>query len=186
MRRLARALHSRRGMTLTETLMVVLIIALLTLVIATGIMAAFHVYIQSTFASASQMVSDTVDLALSDVLRYATDVETDGSGDVTAYTNSSYGVTDGKLHVGTDDDRGLIYLRYEGADSTENVLLLSDLSYSGLRVVPDDYDPDTGADSGAFDLRYIDGVFSGSYRLYDPVNSLLSDSFEFSFRTVNS
>jgi len=186
MEQLTRTPRRRRGMTLTETLVAVLIIALLTAVIATGIMAAFRVYIQSTFASASQMVSDTVDMALSDVLRYATDVETDGSGNVTAYANTSYGVTDGKLRVGTDDDLGLIYLKYDGADSAGNVLLLSDLSYSGLLVVPDDYDPDTGVNSGTFDLRYADGVFCGSYRLYDPVNRLLSESFTFSFRTVNS
>jgi len=185
MKRLTCASRCRAGMTLTETLMAVLMITLLTSVIAAGIMAAFRVNIQSTFASTSQVVSDTIDLALSDVLRYAADVETDGSGNVTAYTNSGYGIAGGKLCVGTGDDRGLIYLKYDGADSDGNVLLLSDLSYSGLLVVPGDYDPDTGSDSGAFDLRYADGVFSGSYRLYDPVNGLLSDLFTFSFRSVN-
>ena len=184
MRRLPPPRRGRAGMTLVETLTAVLIVALLTAVIAAGVTASLRIRAQSTFASESRTVSDTVDSALSDVLRYAVDVETDGGGAVTAYTSAGYGVTDGRLCVGTgDEDRGMIYLNRGGAPG--DVLLLSKPSYSGLRVVADTDDPDAGGGSDSFDLRYSGGVFSGSYRLYDPVGGLLSEPCEFSFRALN-
>ena len=182
-----RRLRSRNGMTLIETLAAVLIIALLTSVILSGSQAAFHVYVQNTFAAESQNVADTINKALSDVLRYAVNVKTDEDGYVTAYTNSSYGVTNGVICLGqtSSDDEGLIFLDYYGEDNDRNIFLLSDLSYSRFRVVPEDYDPDEGGDVSFFDLRFSDGVFAGSYRLYDPLSHRVSDVFMFSFRAVN-
>lgn len=186
MKRAARRLCSRAGMTLVETLMAVLIITLLTSVIFIGSQAAARVTVQDTFAAESQSVADTINRALSDVLRYAEDITTDSTGRVTAYTSSEYGISDGSLRVGTgSEDAGHIYLVYGSAGSADNLPLLSNLSYSGLMVVPEDYTPGSGADISGFDLRYSDGVFAGSYRLYDSAHHLLSDSYEFSFRAVN-
>ncbi|MEY8354657.1 type II secretion system protein [Lachnospiraceae bacterium 54-53] len=180
-------LRGRKGMTLMETLAAVLIIALLTTVVLSGSQAAFRVYVQDTFASESQNVSDTINRALSDVLRYAVNIKTDSDGRVTAYTNSSYGVTDGLICLGqaSSADEGLIFLDYYGEGDSGNILLLSDLSYSRFRVVPADYDPDKSGDSSSFDLQYSGGLFTGSYRLYDPASQLLSDTFIFSLRAVN-
>lgn len=184
MRRTIPPRRGHAGMTLVETLAAVVMIALLTGVVAAGVTAAVHIRTQSAFASESQLVSDTINAALSDVLRYADDVETDGSGNVTAYTNAGYGVRGGTLCVGTGDgDRGMIYLNNSG--SSGSILLLSGPSYSGLLVVPDAFDPTADSVGAAFDLRYSGGVFSGSYRLYDPVSGLLSDTVEFTFRALN-
>jgi hypothetical protein len=168
MKRLSGKLSGRRGMTLTEALTAVLMIALLTAVVMTGSGAAAGVYRQSVFFSESQTVSGTVDTALSDVLRYATAVETDSEGNVDFYTSPAYGITDGQIRVGTDaSDRGLLYL--DGG-----AFLLSDISYSGLRVRD-------------FTLKcdIPSGVFSGSYRLYEPDGDLTSGNCAFSFRAVN-
>lgn len=179
--------RSRGGFTLLETLLTVLLLVLLTTMIFTGTQAAFRVYAQDMFSSDSQTVSDTIDQALSDALRYATGVTTDSVGRVTAYTNTDYGIRNGMLSVGTEtQDAGMIYLNFEGSGSSGNVLLLSDLSYAGLMVVPEDYNPAAGGDIGHFELIYADGVFSGSYRLYDPDKDLLSDAFAFSFRALNA
>lgn len=189
MKRAARRLCGRAGMTLVETLMAVLIITLLTSVIFIGSQAAARVAVQDTFAAESQSVADTINRALSDVLRYAEDITTDSAGRVTAYTSSEYGISDGSLRVGTGEfgtqDTGHIYLLYVVGDKDASISLLSNLSYSGLMVVPADYTPGSGADISGFDLRYSGGVFAGSYRLYDSAHHLLSDSYEFSFRAVN-
>ncbi len=184
MKRATRRLRSHAGMTLVETLMAVLIITLLTSVIFIGSQAAARVTVQDTFAAESQSVADTINRALSDVLRYAEYITTDSEGRVTAYTSSEYEISDGSLCVGTGtEDAGHIYLSTGG---TGNIPLLSNLSYSGLMVVPADYTPGSGDDISGFDLRYSGGVFAGSYRLYDSAHHLLSDSYEFSFRAVNS
>lgn len=188
MKRAVSKLRGRSGMTLVETLMAVLMITLLTAVIFIGSQAAVRVTVQDTFAAESQSVADTVNKALSDVLRYSENVTTDDSGKVT-YTNSGYGITEGSLRVGTNEsgiqDKGHIYLLYVAGDKDASIFLLGNLSYSGLWVVPDKADYDTGDDISGFNLRYTDGVFTGSYRLYDPMHRLLSDSLPFSFRAVN-
>lgn len=178
-------LGDSRGLTLVETLTAMLLISLLSVIILVGTQAAMRVNFQETFVAESQTVADTIEQALSDVLRYAIQVETDHSGTVTAYTNKAYGVYDGVLQVGTAyEDEGMLYLYYIGEGAAENILLLSDLSYSGMMLVSPDYVPGDGIDSN-FDLHYSQGVFAGSYRLYLPRQGLLSEKFEFSFRAVN-
>lgn len=179
-------LGNSHGLTLVETLTAMLLISLLSVIILVGTHAAMRVNFQETFLAESQTVADTIEQALSDVLRYAVQVETDPSGAVTAYSNKAYGVYDGVLRVGmAAEDEGLLYLYYAGEGAAENILLLSDLSYSGLKLVPPDYVPGDGSDRSEFDLRYSQGVFIGSYRLYQPRQGLLSEKFEFSFRAVN-
>lgn len=186
MRRNLRVGRGCRGMTLMETLAAVLILSLLSVLILSGSHAALSVYEKSTFASESQNVSKLIDTALSDVLRYAQSVAVDEQGNVTAYTNSAYGVRNGRICVGTgENDRGMLYLNSDPQDPEDRVPLLSNLSYAGLCVVPADDDPAVGGDS-TFSLTYSDGVFSGSYRLYRPAGGLLSQIYQFHYRSINS
>lgn len=180
-----RKLRCRSGMTIVETLMAVLIIALLTSTILIGTQAAMRVTYQETFVAESQSVADTMNRALSDVLRYAQNVTTDDDTRVTSYSNAAYGVTDGMLRVGTGTkDAGHIYLAYAGEGDSGNISLLSNLSYSNLKVVPADFTPGTSL-SSRFDLRYKDGVFTGSYCLYDSARQLVTEPYTFTFRAVN-
>ena len=67
-------LRSRRGMTLTEVLMALLILSLVTVGMAAGIGASLQVYRQATEASDAQMLASTLSTALMDELRYARDI----------------------------------------------------------------------------------------------------------------
>lgn len=179
-----RKLGGRGGMTLFETLAAVAILALLSSVILAGSRAAMSSTQKNTFSAECQTVSDTINTALSDPLRYATEIAVNSSGEVTAYTNPDYRITDGRISVGTDagsvSDTGLIYL--DG-----DKLLLKGAAYSSLAVVPADFQAGERIPSN-FHLTYnnIAHTFSGTYRLYDPINKLLSSVCTFTFRSVNS
>ncbi len=81
-------LASRRGMTLTEMLSAVLILALVAAGTAAGVSASLRVYRQSTSLSDAQTLSSTLSIALMDELRYARDPG--GSGTAT-FTSSTFG-----------------------------------------------------------------------------------------------
>lgn len=175
------ARRAGRGFTLVETLVTALLAVLAVSVVAAGSQAAARVSAQNEFSDESRTVADTVDRALGDVLRYASDVRTDGAGGVASYDCDAYGIRGGTVRVGTGSDgaAGQLYL---AADAS--AALLNGPAYAGLRVIPPDDAP--GAEpGGSFRLRYAGGVFSGSYRLYDASRGMLSDDFEFSFRAVN-
>ena len=158
-----------RGMTLVETLLALLLITMLTAVLLAGSQAAFQVYVKNSFVADSQTVSDTIVTALSDVLRYATQVETDAAGAVTAYTSTAYQVTGEQITIGADAATdGMIFL-----DGAQTIPLLSDLSYSNMQVTE-------------FALTYEDGVFTCSYRLRDISHSLTSELFTCSLRTLGA
>lgn len=189
-----RILRSRRGASLTETLVCVLILALMAGVIMTGSRTVARVYQAHTFVSESATVSDTINTALSDVLRYA-GVTASGDGTVGAYSSSSYGVENAQLQI----YNGEILL---SADTGENEKrLLNTATYSGLYVVKPTFvvSDDISATvsrilSGTpetFTLSVEDGTVTGAYRLYDPFSGSLSEITAFSFRpmdgiTVNS
>lgn len=94
-------LRSRRGMTLSEVLMAMLILSLVTVGMAAGIGASLRVYRQATEASDAQMLASTLSTALMDELRYARDIQADGS-----FTSDTFGegvsvdLTDGHVEVG--------------------------------------------------------------------------------------
>lgn len=180
-------LCGKSGMTLLETLAAVAILALLSSMILAGSKAAVYSARKNTFAAECQTVSDTINTALSDPLRYATAVTVDDGNAVKAYTNPNYQISEGKITVGTGTDAqgisnaGLIYL-------DEGKLLLKGAAYSSLEVVPADFQSGTAEIPADFQLTYHNDThtFSGSYKLYDPVNKLLSKTCSFTFRTVNS
>ena len=177
-----------RGMTLMETLLATLILALLSAVVLSGSRASVSSYEEGTFAAESGNVSALINTALSDVLRYAASVTVDDAGAVTAYSAPEYGITDGRVCVGSQEsDRGRIYLKYDPQDGKKSAALLSDLSYAGLSVVSADNTYQLNADGSAvFALTYADGVFTGSYRLCNPSSGQLSDPITFHYRSVNS
>ena len=92
-------LRSRRGVSLTEMLTAVLVLSLVTLVVAAGVNSATSVYRRSVALSDAQTLSSTLSIALMDELRYARDVETNGTA--VTFTSNTFGEG---VSVGTDAD----------------------------------------------------------------------------------
>ena len=109
-------LRSRRGMTLTEVLVALLILSLVTVGVAAGVGASVRVYRQATEASDAHMLASTLSTALMDELRYARDIQADGSFTSDTFGEGvSVGLNDGYVEIG-------------------NEKLLSEAAYAGLRV----------------------------------------------------
>lgn len=159
--------RSRRGMTLLESLVAVLILALLAVTILAGGRTALRIYRQSTFASESRMLTQTINDALRDVLRYTTAVSTDDTGAVTSYTCPTYSVADGCLQVGTGTEAGQIFLDADGGTR-----LLTTAAYSGLYVQD-------------FSVTCDGEYFTVTYALHDPLNNQTTDAAAFTCRGLN-
>lgn len=115
-------LCSRRGMTLTEVLMALLVLSLVTVGVATGVIASMRVYRQATEASDAQMLASTLSTALMDELRYARVVK--GTAPV-IFTSDTFGED---VSVGTNAD---------GRVTVGGRLLLSDAVYGALTASAD-------------------------------------------------
>lgn len=165
-----RKLSKQKGFSLFESVVALLVIALLTVGVSTGVKAASSIYQKSLFHSEGEVLAATVDTALSDVLRFSTSIkEEDG---IIKFTNSNYSVTDGHLFL----KDGWLYLNLtdEKADTASDAPLSALLSggiYSSMKI-------------DSFTLDYNEGVYSGSYEIQSKENSALKKSFDFYFRTL--
>ena len=100
MRRMRKKLRSTRGLTLTEVLATALILALVAAAIGVGVNTALRVYRESVTLSDAQTLSSTLSQALMDELRYARDIQADGSYTSGVYgPGSKIGSTDGRVTV---------------------------------------------------------------------------------------
>lgn len=91
-------LRSRRGFTLTEMIVTVLILTLVAAGMTVGISSALRVYHQSVTYSDAETLTSTLSTALMDELRYARSI----SGEETpTFTSLNYGVG---VSVGTNAD----------------------------------------------------------------------------------
>lgn len=180
--------RNKAGVTLTETLVTVMILSLLAAALISGSQAAMGVYRDSVFVSDSANVSDTLRTALADVLRYADGVET-AEGAV-RFRSTAYGIPagEGRLTLCV----GRIYLTEDTGDT--GLRLLSDEAYAAMFVVPADcttaasahaYLTSAVSDADPMILEYGDGVFRGSYRLYDPYTERITEEQTFTFRRMS-
>lgn len=90
MKRLKRKLASRRGVTLSEMLVTVAILGLVTLAVSVGISSALRVYNQSVTLSDAQTLTSTLSQAIMDELRYARDI--DDKQNPIQFTSMNYGL----------------------------------------------------------------------------------------------
>ena len=162
-------LRCKRGFTVVELLAALLIVVLLGMVIAAGISVGTQVYRDSIFLSESDILKSTINITLSDVLRYATVVETDGDGNVLTFNSANYNISGGGMEL--SEEGHLVYYEYAGDTAHElvNRGAYTTLTLTGFSVT---YDATTG-------------VFSGSYTiaLGDGDGGLLRTA-EFSFRSI--
>ncbi|WP_304509183.1 type II secretion system protein [Anaerotignum sp.] len=164
-------LINQRGFSLFESMVALLIIALLTVGISTGVKAAAGIYKRSLFVSEGDVLAATLDTALSDVLRYSSSIsEEDGT---VQFTNTNYSMVNGHLVL----KDGWLYLNLtdEEADDASDpslTLLLSGGIYSSMEIE-------------SFTLNYSDGVFSGNYVIQSKEDAALEKSYDFYFRTLS-
>ena len=102
MNTIQKKLRSTGGFTLTELLVAVVILGLVTLAVSVGISSGIQVYQQSVTLSNSQTLVSTLTQAISDELHYAQNIQVSG-GNVT-FTSKDYG---SKVTIDTDAD-GLV------------------------------------------------------------------------------
>lgn len=101
-------LRAQKGFTLSELLVTLAILGVLTLAIAVGISSATTVYRQSVALSESGVLASTLSQAVSDELHYAKDIRVIEGTDTVTYTSQTYGANvsitadkNGKLMVGS-------------------------------------------------------------------------------------
>ena len=90
MKHLRRKLRARRGLTLVEMVAATAVLALLALMLHTGLLMAQNSYRQVTGESERQLLVSTLSDLLANELRYARDVLTDGTA-LRLYTSVNYG-----------------------------------------------------------------------------------------------
>lgn len=84
-------LSGRRGTTLAEMLVAVLILLMLTMVVAGGTGIAVKVYRSEKAYSESRVLANTVLLAMTEELRYASGLTVGEDGTSVSYDSRSYG-----------------------------------------------------------------------------------------------
>lgn len=142
-----RKIKKTAGFTLMEMIVAIAILVLISTAMTSGLAVATRSYRDSVFHSDSEVLCDTLNTALSDVLRYA--VFTGSAPDGTLlFANDQYNILSGGHFVNQD---GRVYID-TGGDMSEQVLVINTGSYVGLQV--------TG-----FILRYDAAVntYSGEY-----------------------
>ncbi len=84
-----RKLHDRRGVALTEMLVAIAVLGLLTAAVVTGIYASVPVYQQSVALSEASVLTSTLSQAITDELHFARNITV--SGDSVSFTSQNYG-----------------------------------------------------------------------------------------------
>lgn len=118
-------LKSKKGFSITEMLVVVAILSLLTVAISTSMTGAMTTYQTSVKHSESAVLTSTLTQTLNDELRYARDIEIEGTADtgkLKTYTSSVYG-KDADIGVNTD-----------GQVTVKSLPILGSGAYTGLSV----------------------------------------------------
>lgn len=91
MKKAVKKLAGQQGMTLIEMVAASGVLALLTLMLTTGLFMAQRSYYTGTSQAESQLLLSTLSDLLSNELRYARDVTADGAGTLQRYTSVNYG-----------------------------------------------------------------------------------------------
>ena len=176
-------LKNNRGFTLIELLACVITLLLIAGIISAGMNFALKSYNESLYESDSQMLEDTLNLYICDILRHATKIETEdsdisperpGEKRVTGFTNVAYQIYGGNIKVleNTDDGSGA-FMVYETKNNA-GVMLVGSNVYAGTLYISD------------FSLTYNEekGYFTGSYQIKSTILEHLTKECVFTCRTI--
>lgn len=151
-------LSGRRGTTLGEMLVAVLILLMLTMVVAGGTGIAVKVYRSEKAYSESRVLANTVLLAMTEELRYASGLTVGEDGTSVSYDSRSYGAgTTMNLESQGVGEGGLIKLTYSGegehaAPRTND--LFQESTYSSYRIQPHGEEPLFSLDGETLVISY--------------------------------
>lgn len=167
----ARFLRSKAGFTLVEMLTAIAILALLGATVTAGIPVAIKVMQESTFASDSTLLESTVDTALADTFRYATDIHQPvGAADAKWQFNTA----DGKhSDVYLDVTEGYIFFVDTKGGSETLTVLVTKGAYSNLEIEDFSYTYDSSAQT-----------FSGGYTIILSEDSSKTRSVTFAYKAL--
>jgi len=147
----------KKGFSLVEMLAVLLIMAMLAVMVSTSVSAAVTAYQKNIFVSESEVLSSTINTAMSDILCYAKYVS-QTTDDKVVFINAAYHIVDGG-HFFLDDDGRVCYLLNE--NNPENATrLINSRAYTSLYLrdleISFSKDPSEkqGSYSGVFHVTY--------------------------------
>lgn len=168
-------IKNNKGFTFVEMLVCVITLFMIGLICSVGVSMASRSYQESVFESDSQMLESTLNLYISDILRFATDVESDASGNVMELTNTSYHIKGGNLKVSErSENQGGYFLLLRNETDVEGTLLISEASYGKSLYIE------------GFELMYDEstGVFSGKYTIKSDTIESKEKECKFSYRVA--
>ncbi|MBQ2901237.1 MAG: type II secretion system protein [Agathobacter sp.] len=172
-------LKSRNGFTLIEMLACVVVLLLIGGICSAGMSLATRSYNESIYESDSQMLEDTLNLYLCDILRHATSVQTEGDEavaekNVISFTNVAYQIYDGHIEVSErTEGSGGTFLVYESSNG-QGAMIVGENVYAGTLYISD------------FVLKYNPekNYFTGYYTIQSEVVEGLEKKCEFTCRTI--
>lgn len=134
-----RTLKSRQGVTIGEMLVALLIMVFLTLTVAGGAGVAMKVYRTQTLYSESRVLANSVLVAITEELRYASGAVPAAAGGSVTYNSRIYGagVTMEIEEWSPDSGGGRLRIHYdkeEGEDRGKTDYPYSDKTYTGLHI----------------------------------------------------
>ena len=163
----ARGRRASRGFTMVEMLAALLIVALLSGVVATGVGVAFNVQKQATFASQSAVLSDTINSALSEA--YHTGY-TDENGYHFIFQGARQDSSTGAPEVifKTEGGKQVLYLTWNAGN--KEARLLNAGAYADCEVTSGDFSAGS----------------SGSYTITSTTGTSLSKEYRYFYRSLAS
>ena len=170
-----KVIKNNKGFTFVEMLVCVITLLLIGMICSVGVGIASKSYQDSVFESDSQLLESTLNLYISDILRFATDVEVDASGMVTEITNDTYHMKGGNIALSERKGQtGGFFVLLANELDTQGTLLISEASYGGELYIE------------AFELTYDENkaVFSGKYVIKSEVALEKEKECNFSYRVA--
>lgn len=159
MKKVRAKLRAHRGVTLSEMLVAVLILGLVTAGVAAGTSASLRACRESAALADAQTLSSTLAIALMDELRYARDIDSFGD---TTFTSATFGP---KVRVKTHNGHVVV------GGSGQNNELIGEGAYAGLEV-------------GDAKAIYEDGRFNVTIQV-DKLDGSGKYDLEFTVRPLN-
>ncbi len=151
-------LSQKRGTTLGEMLVAVLILMMLTMVVAGGTGVAVKVYRAEKAYSESRVLANSVLLAITEELRYATGLAVGEDGMSVSYDSRTYGAnTTMKLERQGTGPGGRIKLTYAGGDGHGAIRtddLFQESTYSGYLILAREEQPVFALDGEALVISF--------------------------------
>ncbi len=186
-------MRRKKGFTLLETMVALLVVVFLVVGMEVGMNAALRVYREASFVSDSAMLSDILNCTVSDLLRYAKNIKTPKLGEENVdesgsyfvnfcdfeqvpflFTNLEYGSVAQDAYLYLSEADGILQIKNLYTDTGED--LINRGAYAGLTIA-------------AFDVEYVKGnrgaYFMVRYTIASPSERVEPLHVERCIRPVN-